>query len=213
MTTHIAPQPHPLLDLGAFVAHFPAPLVECQSPPELLEAFLPGAGAPLASDDTIRAAVRDLLRAGGFKPTGRNKPASEYLQRAAAERSLAFINLAVDACNLCSLHSGLPMSVLDLDRTRPPLSVAIAPAGARYVFNSAGQVIDLGGLVCLSDADGPCANPVKDAQRTKTHPATRTALYLVWGTQTLGDRTSRTAAWCREILREHGVRCEEVETG
>ena len=40
--------------------------------------------------------VRDLLRAGGFKPAGRSKPASEYLVRAAGEGKLAGINLVVD---------------------------------------------------------------------------------------------------------------------
>jgi hypothetical protein len=46
----------------------------------------------------VRAAVRDMLRPGGCKPTGRGKPASEYLVRAASEGQLAPINLAVDAC-------------------------------------------------------------------------------------------------------------------
>ena len=50
---------------------------------------------------------------------------------------------------------------------------AVAPAGASYIFNASGQSMDLSGLLCLFDADGPCANPVKDAQRTKTGPETR----------------------------------------
>ena len=37
------------------------------------------ADAPLHSSDEVRQAVRDLLRQGGFKPTGRSKPAAEYL--------------------------------------------------------------------------------------------------------------------------------------
>ena len=53
-----------------------------------------------------------------------------------------------------------------------PLSVDLAPAGSSYVFNQSDQVIDVSRLLCLSDADGPCACAVKDAQRTKTTAAT-----------------------------------------
>ncbi len=48
-----------------------------------------------------------------------------------------------------------------------------------------GQTIDLSGLLCLFDAEGPCANPVKDAQRTKTSPATTQVRCVVWGTTAL----------------------------
>src|SRR5213082_1640098 len=141
--------PHPLLDLRAFVTVFPRPLGELTSPPEVLTLFGVDAPAPLRSDDAVREKVRALLRHGGFKPTGRSKPASEYLLRAARDGGLASINPVVDVCNVVSLHSGLPISVVDLDRARPPLRVAIAPAGASYVFNAAGQTIDLVGLLCL----------------------------------------------------------------
>jgi DNA/RNA-binding domain of Phe-tRNA-synthetase-like protein len=197
--------PHPLLDLRAFVSDFPRPLGELPSPPDLVARLKADAPAPLASDDSVREAVRALLRHGGFKPTGRSKPASEYLLKAAREGTLASINLAVDACNAASLHGGLPISVVDLDRVRPPLRVAIAPAGASYVFNSAGQSIDLGGLLCLADADGPCANAVKDAQRTKTGPDTRRTLSLVWGTVALPGRAERVESWYRALLGQCGA--------
>src|SRR5439155_2801681 len=125
---------HPLLDLRAFITVFPQPLGEMASPPELIALLAEGASAPLASDDSVREAVRSLLRQGGFKPTGRSKPASEYLIKAVGDKKLSSINLAVDACNAVSLHSGLPISVVDLDRVRPPLGIRVAPAGASYVF-------------------------------------------------------------------------------
>src|SRR5437867_1816781 len=108
--------PHPLLDLRAFVSTFPRPLGQMASPPELAALLAPDAAVPLHSDDTVRDALRALLRQGGFKPTGRSKPAAEYLRKAVREGALAPINLAVDVCNLVSLHSGLPLSVVDLDR-------------------------------------------------------------------------------------------------
>ena len=172
--------PHPLLDLRAFVTRFPRPLGEMPTLTELARWWDPVTAAPLASDDAVREAVRKLLRHGGFKPTGRSKPASEYLIRAVQDQQLSSINLAVDACNVVSLHSGLPISVVDLDRARAPFRVGIAPPGSSYVFNASGQTIDLGGLLCLFDGEGPCANAVKDAQRTKTTTDTRSTLSLIW---------------------------------
>ena len=117
----------------------------------------------------------------------------------------------LDACNAVSYHSGLPISVVDLERARPPLRVGLAPAGASYVFNASGQTIDLGGLLCLFDADGPCANAVKDAQRTKTHDDTRNALAIVWGTNALAGRTAETVRWYRELVAQiPGATVEDV---
>jgi DNA/RNA-binding domain of Phe-tRNA-synthetase-like protein len=207
----LAVDPHPLLDLRAFVTTFSRPLGELPAPPEWQT--LLAADAPLTSDDAVREAVRALLRHGGFKPTGRSKPASEYLLKAVRENLLAPINLAVDACNIVSLHSGLPISVVDLDRTRPPLREGVAPAGASYVFNASGQAIDLGGLLCLFDADGPCANAVKDAQRTKTSADTRRTLSLLWGTSALPGRAARAEAWYRELLQRQGATTDEAVAG
>jgi DNA/RNA-binding domain of Phe-tRNA-synthetase-like protein len=203
-------EPHPLLALGAFVTHFPDALGRLPAPDEVRALLALDAAAPLRSDDTVRGAVRDVLRQFGYKPTGRGKPASEYLLRAVGENALSAINLAVDVCNAVSLHAGLPISVVDLARTQGPLKVAVAPASTEYVFNLAGQVIDVAGLPCLFDADGACANAVKDAQRTKTTAETRSTLSLVWGARPLGDRTVRTVAWYRELLERAGARTEDV---
>src|SRR5207237_7331178 len=118
---------------------------------------------------------------------------------------LTSINMAVDACNVVSFHSGLPISVVDLDRARPPFRVAIAPAGCSYVFNASGQSIDVAGLLCLFDAEGPCANAVKDAQRTKTEPDTRRTLSLIWGTVDLPGRAAQTESWYRSLLEQQGA--------
>lgn len=202
---------HPLLDAAAFTATFPSALgaMGPTSLPALLSATAP---APLQSSDEVRAAVRDLLRHGGYKPTGRGKPASEYLIRAVSEGALSSINPAVDACNVVSLHSGLPISVVDLDRARAPFRIAVAPAETTYVFNASGQTIDVEGLLCLFDADGACANAVKDAQRTKTtHETTRT-LSVIWGSKTLAGRTARALTWYGDLLTGLGANVEVIGT-
>jgi DNA/RNA-binding domain of Phe-tRNA-synthetase-like protein len=191
---------HPLLRLAAFTTRFLAALGTLRTPPEVTALLGAGAAAPVAPDEVVRAAVRDLLRWGGYKPTGRGKPASEYLVRASGEGVLGSINLAVDVCNAVSLHSGLPISVVDLELARPPFRVGVAPAGASYVFNATGQEIDLGGLLCLFDAAGPCANAVRDSQRTKTRPETRGTLSIVWGVAGHEERLRRATEWYRSLL-------------
>jgi DNA/RNA-binding domain of Phe-tRNA-synthetase-like protein len=198
-------EPHPLLDAVAFTTEFPASVGELGRVEAVLSLLALDAPAPLKSDDAVRGAVRDLLRHGGYKPTGRGKPASEYLVRAVGEGALASINVAVDACNVASLHSGLPISVVDLDLAKGPFRVAIAGEGTSYVFNQGGQTIDVGGLVCLFDTEGPCANAVKDSQRTKTTPQTRRTLSVVWGTSALPGRARQTADWYRQLLASVGA--------
>ncbi len=208
----ISIDPHPLLRVAAFATTFPRPLAELPSPPDLLALLRDDAPAPLARDEAVRGAVRDLLRQGGYKPTGRGKPASEYLVRAAGEGggALPAINLAVDACNAVSLHSALPISVVDLDRASPPFRIGLAPAGATYVFNASGQAIDLGGLLCLFDAAGPCGNAVKDAQRTKTGLETTRTLSVVWAPAGQEERLETAARWYRQLLEDAGARTNDV---
>ncbi len=206
----ITADPHPLLDLRAFETTFPRPLGEMHSSPALLDLLSLSAQAPFQSDDVVREVVRDLLRHGGFKPAGRSKPASEYLIKAVAEGRLSSINVAVDACNVVSLHSGLPVSVVDLDRARPPFRVGLAPVGASYVFNTSEQTIDLAGLLCLFDAEGPCANAIKDAQRTKTRPETHRTLSLIWGSAALPGRAEQAETWYRSLLEKEGAGTKSV---
>jgi DNA/RNA-binding domain of Phe-tRNA-synthetase-like protein len=210
MDVRIALEPHALLRVAAFTTSFPEPLGAVVTPAGIA-ALLGGVGAaPVSREEGVRAAVRDMLRHGGYKPTGRGKPASEYLVRAAAEGTLGSINLAVDACNAVSLHSGLPISVVDVAKTRPPFRIAVAPQDARYVFNATGQEIDLGGLVCLFDDAGACGNAVKDAQRTKTDGATVRTLSVVWGGAGHEERLATAARWYRDLLEGAGARTAEV---
>lgn len=193
-------EPHPLLRVAAFTTAFAAPLGETTTPGAALDALRLEATAPMQRDEAVRSAVRDLLRHGGYKPTGRGKPASEYLVRAASDGALGPINAAVDICNAVSLHSGFPISVVDLDRASTPFRIGLAPSGSSYVFNASGQEIDLEGLLCLFDREGPCANAVRDAQRTKTRSETRSTLSVIWGCAGYESRLDAAAQWYGELL-------------
>jgi len=210
MTLEIALAPHPLLHAAAFTCEFPRPLGELATPPAVTALFALEADAPVTRDEPTREAIRALLRQGGYKPTGRGKPSSEYLVRAVGEGALGSINLAVDACNAVSLASGLPISVVDLARAQAPFRIDLGANDASYVFNASGQVIDIEGLLCLFDAAGPCANAVKDAQRTKTDASTLRTLSVVWACTGLEERLATSVRWYRELLEGAGARTQTV---
>jgi DNA/RNA-binding domain of Phe-tRNA-synthetase-like protein len=194
---------HPLLAVAAFEATLPRPLGELATPPALVALLRADARAHVSADAELRERVRAMLRHGGYKPSGRGKPASEYLARAAGEGALGSINAVVDACNAASLHAGFPISVVDAGALRGAPHVRLGRPGETYVFNASGQVIDLAGLVVLCDDDGPTANPVKDAQRTKTSAATRRTLSVVWGPSADRARLDAAASWYASLVRDH----------
>jgi DNA/RNA-binding domain of Phe-tRNA-synthetase-like protein len=171
--TLVPPLPEALAPLG-FVVSGRAPRAE--APPG---AQLPGAAAV---DETVKTAVRALLRWGGFKPSGRSRPASEGLAKALADGRWPAIHPLVDECNRLSLGSGLPISVLDAALLSGSLRIRLGARDEEYVFNPSGQVLDIEGLLVLADDDGPTGSPVKDAQRTKVCDSTDRFLILIWGT-------------------------------
>lgn len=188
---------HEKLLARAFTCDYAVPLQEVATPTSLLAWLSRSQSAPVQSGDEVRSAVRSLLRWGGFKPSGRSKPASEYLDKA---ENLASINAAVDAGNVVSLHSGLPISVIDLDLALPPYRLEIVTEKTSYVFNPSGQELDLKGLLCLWDSQGPCASPVKDSQRSKTHGQTRRTLCLIWGSQEIAAQVESALAFYHQVL-------------
>jgi DNA/RNA-binding domain of Phe-tRNA-synthetase-like protein len=210
VSTRVEVQEHPGLRPGIFVSRFRKPLGALDAVTPAAALLRADADAPFQREEAVRQAVRDMLRTGGYKPTGRGKPASEYLVRAAEEGTLGPINAAVDACNAVSLHTGFPISVVDAELAVPPWRIAIAGAGDRYVFNRGGQEIDLEGLLCLYDAAGACANAVRDAQRTKTHAATRITLSVVWGVAGHEARLEDAVAWYRSLVEAAGAATESV---
>ena len=160
------------------------------------------APTPPSIDEAVKSAVRSLLRWGGHKPSGRGRPASESLAKAVEEGRWPTITPLVDCCNLLSLQSGLPISVLDAGKLQAPLEVRVGRPEEEYVFNPSGQVLSLKGLPLVADASGPTGSPVKDAQRSKVDENTEEHLILVWGSTFTPESNAEVArglaAWCQQ---------------
>ena len=124
-----------------------------------------------------RAATRGGWRsvtcyAAAVSASGPEQAAQEYLLRTAAEEgTLPTISNAVDLINLISLQAGLPISLVSIDRIGARISLRVGTAGEKYVFNRAGQELDVAGLLCLCAAaqsgSEPVGTPVKDSMRAK----------------------------------------------
>ncbi len=126
-------------------------------------------------------AVRGMLRRGSYKPSGRSKPSSEYLLSAALSGNFPLVNAPVDANNAASLEWGYPASVFDLAKTGTSLSIRLGGEGESYLFNRAGQEIDLRDLPVVCDSAGaPCGNPVKDSMATKVFSGAREVAAVIY---------------------------------
>ena len=145
-----------------------------------------------AEQEKMRREARNILKNGKYRPTGRSKPASEYLLRTALEENFPRINPAVDICNYVSLKYLLPISLWDLDLALATTFVfRLGDADEVYTFNSAGQSLKLKDLICgcavRAGVEVPIVTPVKDSLATKINANTHNlalALYypLVAGT-------------------------------
>jgi DNA/RNA-binding domain of Phe-tRNA-synthetase-like protein len=133
-----------------------------------------------------RRAVRDLLKLGGFSPTGRNKPAHEFLIQDLRQRgAFNHINNVVDVNNVISLESLLPISIFDVDKLGGDLVVRLGEPGEHYVFNPSGQELDVKHCIVCARAGGdgaPVGTPVKDSLETKVFPGATHFLAVVYGT-------------------------------
>lgn len=195
---------HPTLRLGVVHAR-----VRSQASDPVLQGLLDdaerrAAEGALVFPEQVRAAVRDVLRVGGYKPTGRGKPASELLLSLAQNRALPRIGNLVDSNNLSSLTSALPISIFDADALGPDPVVRFGRAGERYVFNASGHGMELAGLpvVCRRGGLEPVGNAVRDSMTCKVGSATVRVLAVVYGS----DRTAEPLAAACEQLRELLVR-------
>lgn len=167
----------------------------------------------------VTGAVRDLLRFGRYKPTGRGKPASEYLVKAAVEGRFPRINNLVDINNLVSLESRLPISLVDLARAgTSEFMLRRGRAGEAYVFNATGQTIEVQDLLLVArlPADEACANPVKDSMATKLGDDATDVMAVLYAPAAsaalLSDATRRfaeaLAAWGGATSVAHAVSSE-----
>lgn len=129
--------------------------------------------------------VRQLLRHGQFKPTGRSKPAQEYLMRCVInDGGLPEINAPVDLLNAVSVEFNLPISLLSIAKCSTQLFIDRGQADDRYAFNAGGQTLDLADLITVYDISidlhRPVGSPVKDSMAGKIETGDRHVVAIIY---------------------------------
>lgn len=144
--------------------------------------------------DQIQKGIRSLLKAYGFHPSGRNRPASEFMVKDVQNRGrFNSINNVVDVNNHLSLITHLPISIFDLDKTGDHLGIRVGSEGENYKFNAEGQELSLKNLLVVTKENGtsaPVGSPVKDSQATKIGEQTRRLFGVVYTSNSIVSRDS-----------------------
>lgn len=146
--------------------------------PSLIEDLSVSVGHFSVLYEERRKAVRDILRNGSYKPSGRGKPASEYLVRTITEeKGLPAINGIVDIFNYLSARYQIPISAWDVDACpSPSFEFRLGVEGESFQFNNTGHEIKISDLITGAAINGdstPVVTPVKDAHAVKISAASR----------------------------------------
>lgn len=153
---------------------------------DIQEMLSPGYAYP----DNMQKGVRSLLKTFGFHPSGRSRPASEYLFKDLTNRgSFNYINNIVDINNHISLKYKLPISVFDLDKSGLDLCLRVGNDTEEYVFNKEGQILTLKKLLLVAKTGGEAiGTPVKDSQATKVFEPTKKIAFFVYSSSNITSK-------------------------
>ena len=126
-------------------------------------------------DEPLFRAYRDFFWRVGVDPT-KTRPASEALvRRILAGKMLPTINTAVDAYNLASIRTGIPIAAFDADTLGGDISMQFAEEGEEFLgIGMATPVMLHKNQVILTDKGAIVAvYPYRDSDTTKITLATK----------------------------------------
>ncbi len=134
-------------------------------------------------------AYRDFFWRVGVDPT-KTRPAAEALiRRVLRERPLPRINTLVDAYNLASIDTAIPLAAFDVGGLVGELTMREAAEGERFLGIGMDKPVVLeGGEAVVEDEEKLIAvYPYRDADACKITLETKDTLMLVCGVPNIGD--------------------------
>ncbi len=122
--------------------------------------------------------ARELYRRFGTDPT-RMRPSSEaLLRRLKKGDGLPRINSLVDVANAMSVQLQVPVGLYDLGKVKgDELVIRLGREGETYE-GIGKEKVNVGGRLCVADADGACGNPSADSARTMITTSTESAAWI-----------------------------------
>ena len=140
-------------------------------------------------EQPIFRAYRDFFWRVGVDPT-KTRPASEALiRRVLRGRSLPRINTFVDAYNLASMESAVPLAAFDMAGLSGDLLMREANTGEKFLgIGMEKPVVLEGGEIVIEDGEKLVAiYPYRDAEVSKITVDTEDILMLVCGVPNVGS--------------------------
>ena len=123
-------------------------------------------------------ATRAGYKALGKDPARYRGSAEALLRRVIAGKGLPQINAVVDAINLVSVESRLPIGLYDLAHVNGDITFRTGRAGETY--KGIGKYdLNLEGLPVFCDATGPHGSPTSDSERTMVTSETKHVLAVI----------------------------------
>jgi DNA/RNA-binding domain of Phe-tRNA-synthetase-like protein len=122
--------------------------------------------------------ARSLYRRFGTDPT-RMRPSNEaLLRRLKKGDALPRVNSLVDVANALSVQLQVPVGLYDLEKARgDELTIRLGADGEGY-SGIGKEHVNVGGRLCVADAEGPCGNPSADSARTMITTDTERAAWI-----------------------------------
>jgi DNA/RNA-binding domain of Phe-tRNA-synthetase-like protein len=169
----------------------------------------------LKDNPTVRA-YRDMYWKLDIDPT-KTRPSGEALLRRVLHRSdLPTISTAVDAYNLASMKTIVPISGFDYERLTPPLQVRFARGNEKFAGIGMTEPIPLESkmLVLGNGKQVLCIYPYRDGDHTKITLKTHTAMIVGYGAPGISPAQLREAVetTLSFIKQVSGGEIEAVET-
>ena len=142
-------------------------------------------------DEPLFRAYRDFFWSVGVDPT-KTRPASEALiRRILAGKPLPSINTAVDAYNLASIRTGVPIGAFDADLLHGELSMRFAQEGEEFLGIGMEKPINLqkNQVILIDEKEIIAVYPYRDSDETKITPGTKTIHIVSCGVPNIEKET------------------------
>jgi DNA/RNA-binding domain of Phe-tRNA-synthetase-like protein len=149
----------------------------------------------LKDNPTVRA-FRDFYWKLGIDPTKTRPSGEALLRRVLHGDELPHISAVVDAYNLASTKTILPISGFDVDLLNQPFHVRFAKNGETFTGIGMDKPITLTEqmLVLADQKQVLCIYPYRDTDLTKITMQTRNAMIIVYGVPGIDEQVLKEAA-------------------
>jgi len=149
----------------------------------------------LKDDQTVRA-YRDFYWRLGIDPTKTRPSGEALLRRVLHGDELPNISTVVDAYNLASLKTIIPISGFDLDHLSPPFQIRFAKDGEMFTGIGMSKPMPLAEkmLILADEKQVLCIYPYRDSDYTKITLQTRNALIVGYGVPGTTEQQLKEAA-------------------